>query len=99
MAGRAECDDSKKRRIAYLETYTPEHKQLVEDVRAAREEGRAYDRPIPKAESGFYEKNTLVRRIDDPRWYDMSTTEARQTVAQWRSDRGPNGKALDVCAP
>ncbi|HSW47071.1 MAG TPA: hypothetical protein VLM89_16020, partial [Phycisphaerae bacterium] len=70
-----------------------------EGVRAARAEGRAYCRPIPEAESGFYEKNTLVRRVDDPMWYDMTTAEGKQIVAQWRSERGPNGKALDVCTP
>lgn len=99
VAARDECNESSKRRIAYLETYTPEYKQLVEGIRAARAEGRAYGRPIPSAESGFYEKNTLVRRVDDSRWFDMTTVEARQIVSQWRNERGPEGKTLDVCTP
>jgi hypothetical protein len=99
VADHGECDDSRKRRIAYLETYTPEHKQLVEDVRAARAAGRAYDQPIPGAESGFYEKNTLVRRVDEPTWHDMTTAEAKRIVAEARGQRGSNGKVLDVCTP
>lgn len=99
VAGRDECSDRSKRRIAYLETYTPEHKQLVEGIRAARAEGRAYGRPIPSAGSGFYEKNTLVRRVDDPKWFDMTTVEARQIVSQWRNERSPEGNTLDICMP
>lgn len=99
VADHGACDDSKKRRIAYLETYTPEHRQLMEGVRAARAAGRAYDQPIPEAGSGFYEKNTLVRLVDDPTWYDMATAKGKQIVAQWRSERGPDGKAPDACTP
>jgi len=99
VAGHGECRDDKQRRIAYLETYTPEHKQLVEGVRAARKAGRAYGRPIPEAQSGFYEKNTWVRRLDDPVWHDMTTKKGKEIVTRWRSERGPDGRALDVCAP
>lgn len=99
VADRTECGDGKRRRIAYLEICTPEHQRLVEGVRAARAEGRAYGEPIPEAESGFFEKNTLVRCVDDPKWYDMTTPEAKRIVNQWRSERGPNGKTLEVCTP
>lgn len=99
VANRTECGNGTKRRIAYLETYTPEHKQLEEGVRAARAERRPYGRPIPDAEGGFYEKNTLVRRVDDPKWYDMTTPEAKRIVSVWRSERGPDGKTLEVCTP
>jgi hypothetical protein len=99
VAGHDECDDGKNRRIAYMETYTPEHKRLVEGVRAARAAGRPYGEPLPEPESGFYDKNTLVRRVDDPTWHDMTTAQARQIVAQWRSERGRDGKALDACTP
>jgi hypothetical protein len=99
VAAQAECGDKTRQRTAYLETYTPELKQLHEGIRAARKAGRAYGKPLPSGESGFYEKNTLVRRVDDPRWYDMATPEAGRIVAQWRSERGPKGEALDVCTP
>ncbi len=99
VAAKGECADPEKRWIAYLETYTPEYRQLMEGVRAARAEGRAYDRPLPKAESGYYEKNTLVRRVDDPTWYAMTTTRAGQIVAQWRFECGSDGKTLEVCTP
>jgi hypothetical protein len=99
VAGRGDCDDPQKRRIAFLESCTPDYKQLMEDVRAARTAGRDCDRPIPEAESGYYEKNTLVRQVHDPTWYDMTTAEARQIVARWQSERGSNGQTLDVCTP
>lgn len=99
VADRAACGDEKRRRIVYLETYTPEHQRLVEGVKVARAEGRPYGKPIPDTESGFYEKNTLVRRVDDPKWYDMTTPEAKRIVSGWRSERGPDGKTLEVCTP
>jgi hypothetical protein len=99
VAPEAGCSNPGKHRIAYLETYTLELKQLHEGVRAARTAGQPYGEPIPSGESGFYEKNTLVRRVDDPTWYDMTTAKARQIIAEWRSERGSDGKTLDVCMP
>ena len=99
VAPLADCNDSKKRRIAYLETYTPDYKRLLEDVRAAQAAGRPLGRPMPDPETGYYEKNTLVRRVDDPKWYDLTTAEAKRIVAEGRSRRGPNGEAQGICTP
>jgi hypothetical protein len=99
VANPGKCDDRTQQHIAYLETYTPEHKRLVEGIRAAREAGRAYDQPVPEVESGFYEKNTLVRHVSDPTWYDLTTTQGKRIIMQWRSEREPDGRSLEVCTP
>jgi len=99
VAPRGRCGDPAHQRIAYLETRTPEYRRLSEGIRAARAAGRAYGEPIPDAESGFEEKNTLVRRMDDPAWHDMTTAEARRIVHQWHGERGPDGGPLEVCIP
>jgi hypothetical protein len=95
----ADRDDASRRRIAYLETYAPELKRLQEDLRAARAAGRACGRPIPTGESGFFEKNTLVRRPDEPTWHDMTTPAARAIIRQSRSSPCPDGSSPLICSP
>lgn len=99
VARQTKCGDPGKRRIAYLETYTPELKKMLEDVRAARGQGRTPDKPIPSGDSDYFDKNTLVRRPDESSWHDMTTPEARRIVAEWRDWRGPDGSSLAVCSP
>lgn len=99
VAGPGECGDPAKRRIAYLEKYTPQFKLLLEDVRAARAEGRPPARPMPPSESDYYDRNTLVRRPADATWYDLTTAEAKRIVAEWREWRGPDGAPLNICTP
>lgn len=99
VAGQTGCGDRSQQRIAYLETYTPELKKLLEDIRAARGQGRTYDRPIPASDSDYFAKNTLVRRPGESSWHDMTTAEARRIVAEWREWRGPDGSGLVVCTP
>ena len=99
VAGQTECGDPSKQRIAYLETYTPEVKKLLEGVRAARAQGRAYGQPIPTGESGYFDKNTLVRRPAESTWHDMTTAQARGIVSEWRAWRGPDGSSLGICMP
>ena len=99
VAGPNECQDPDKRRIAYLETFTPELKELMEGIAAARVAGRPYGKPIPGGESGFYEKNTLVRRVDDPTWHDMTSVEGRKIVVEWRSTRCSDGSSPVICSP
>jgi len=99
VAGQTECGDPGKRRIAYLETHTPELKNLLEGIRAARAQGRASDQPIPTGESDFFDKNTLVRRLTESTWHDMTTAEARRIVTEWRDWRSPDGGTVVVCTP
>ena len=99
VAPATDCNDQGKRRIAYLETCTPELKQLNEGLRAARAAGTPYGKPIPGGESSFFDKNTLVRGVDQPVWHDMTTPEARKLVNGSRASNPGNGAQLSVCAP
>jgi hypothetical protein len=99
VACRGEQDDPHKRRIAYLETYTPELKKLLEDIRDARAHGRKYEGPVPDRESEFFQKNTLVRLPDEATWHDMTTNEGQQIVTQWQSWSCPDGNSRIVCSP
>lgn len=60
--------------------------------------GKPYDKPIPDMESGFYEKNTLVR-LHDAGWYELSSARGKQIVARRRQEHGPDGRNLDARAP
>jgi hypothetical protein len=57
---RPDPNDPRKRRIAYLETYTPELKQLLDQIRAARAAHQRYSGPAPARDSDFFQVNTLV---------------------------------------
>ena len=99
VAFRAEQANPAKRRIAYLETYSPELAQLLQRVQAARAAHRPYAGPIPSRDSDFFQTNTLVRGPDDPTWQAANTREAQRIMAEWRSWRGPDYQPLVVCVP
>jgi len=99
VAQEGQCNVPEARRIAYLETYTPELKRLLEDVRVARTQGRAPEKPIPSGDSGYFDENTLVRRLEEDTWHDMTTLEARRIVTEWRQTRASDGSPLIVCTP
>jgi hypothetical protein len=65
VAFRGEQGDPSKRRIAYLETCTPELKDLLERVRTARASGRTIEGGIPPHDSDYFQTNSLVRRPDE----------------------------------
>ncbi len=64
VAFRAEQSDPHKWRIAYLETFTPELKDLLEKVQAARAAGRAFKGRIPARDSDYFQTNSLVKSLD-----------------------------------
>lgn len=84
--------DPTKCRIAYLETFTPELKGLLEQVKSARAAGRVYDGKIPARGGSFFESNTLVRRAEETEWHPVNTPEGQKIMAEWKSWRGPNGE-------
>ena len=86
-------------RIAYLETYTPELKQLLERIQASRISHHSTRDTAPPRDSKYYQDNELVRRPHEPQWYAVSTAEGRRILSEWRSWRGPQGQAPVVCAP
>lgn len=96
---RAEQNDPGKRRIAYLETHTPELRRVLEGVQAARTAGRVYQGEIPSPDSDFFQKNTLVRRVEETTWHDVGSSEAQTIMTEWRGWSCPDGSPPMVCTP
>lgn len=96
---RGEQNDPQKRRIAYLETNTPELKNVLERVRAARASGHPSRELVPTRDSDFVRTNTLVKRLADEHWVAASTPEGKQIMSEWRSWRGPAGQAPIISLP
>ena len=99
VACRGERDNPDKRRIAYLETYAPELKKIMGEIRAARIARRRYEGKMPKGDSPFVLRSTLVRRENESEWHDMSTPEGQRIVAEWQSWTCPDGHPPVVCMP
>jgi hypothetical protein len=96
---RDEPDLARARRIAYLETYTPELKALLAAIQEARASGRPYLGRIPSRGSAYYQTNTLVSRPDIDAWFPSHSPEAQQTLTDWQSWRGPGGQPPVVSLP
>jgi hypothetical protein len=88
-----------KRRVAYLETYRPELKKLLEDVRATRVARRAFPVPVPSRDSDYFGTNTVVRRPGEPDWHAVSSKEGQRIMSEWRTWQGPDGQPLVLCLP
>jgi hypothetical protein len=88
-----------ERRIAYLETYTPELKDLLERIHAARGAGVRYEGSVPSRDSEFFQTNSLVKGPDEEVWHPADSAEAQAIVSEWRSWRSPEGSAPVVCVP
>jgi hypothetical protein len=90
-------DDEKNRRIAYLTTYRPELKTVMDRVLASRAAGKPMQAPSP--ESDFYLTNTLVKRVEDANWVALNSEEAASITSEWREWRGPKGQPPAVSTP
>lgn len=99
MAFRSQQSDPSKWRIAYLETYTPELKDLLEKVQAARASGQAFKGRIPARDSEYFHTNSLVKGLAETEWHASSSPEDRRVLTEWRSWRGPDGQPPVVCVP
>ena len=87
--------DKKHRQIAYLEKYSPEIKQLFEEVRQARAEGRSDEGRIDRSQ---VPPNTWVRRWHETEWHALSSNEDKQIASEWNVP-GPDGRIPVVCSP
>ena len=96
---RGQQRDPSQRRIAYLETYGPALKKVMEDIHAARSAHRHYEGQLPERESAFVETNTLVRSLEDPRWYPSASPEGRDIIQRWRHWRGADGHPGVISVP
>jgi hypothetical protein len=99
VASRAEQSDPRRRRIAYLETCTPELKDLLDKVRAARASGQAFKGRIPARDSEYFRTNSLVKGPEESEWHASSSPAGRRVITEWRSWRGPDGQPPVVCVP
>ena len=99
VAFRAQQSDPSKRRIAYLETCTPELKDLLEKLRAARASGQAFKARIPAHDSDYFQINSLVKGLEETEWHASSSSEGRRAMTAWRSWRGPDGQPQVACLP
>jgi len=99
FTSRAERNDTAGRRIAYLETYGPELKKVLEEIRHARAAHRPYHGRVPDRESAFVRTNTLVRRLDDPTWHPSSSPDGERIRSEWQHWRDPDGQPGVVSVP
>lgn len=99
IAWKSERGDPAKRRVAYLETYTPELAKILRDIQAARKAHIKYEGKAPGGDDLFVLKNTLVRRESETTWYDMTTPDARVIVGEWQRQQGPGGETPVACTP
>jgi hypothetical protein len=99
VASRSEHNDPSRRRIAYLETYTPELKALLEKVKAAHASGKPFGGTVPARHSDYFQINALVRGPEEAEWHTSGSPEGRRAMTEWRSWRGPDGQPPVVCAP
>ena len=87
--------DKKHRQIAYLQKYSPEIKQLFEEVRQARAAGRSEEGRIDRSQ---VPPNTWVRRPRETEWQALNSAEGKTIAGEWNRP-GPDGRAPVVCAP
>jgi hypothetical protein len=90
---------SPEQRIAYLETYAPELKQILEQVRAARDAHQPFKGPIPSRDSDFFQTNTMVKRPEDASWFPSNGSEGQRVISEWRDWRGPYGEPPAISVP
>ncbi|MCG3137309.1 MAG: hypothetical protein HJJLKODD_01153 [Phycisphaerae bacterium] len=87
------------RKIAYLEQYSPELKKILEDIHAAHRRQRPYAGTIPLRDGDFFQKNTLVRQLDNDQWFEMTSASGQQIIKAWRNWSCPQAGDLIVCTP
>jgi hypothetical protein len=87
--------DKKHLQIAYLEKFSPEIKELFEEVHQARLQGRSEEGRIDRKE---VVANTLVRRLDETNWQPLTSDEGRRIADEWNIT-GPDGRTPIVCSP
>jgi hypothetical protein len=91
--------DRNKLRVAYLETYTPGLKGILESILAARTGGKTYDGQLISRTDAFFQRNDLVKRETDNDWQPSGSEQGKIIMNAWRSWRGPNGESPVVCVP
>lgn len=89
--------DRNKWRIAYLEKYTPDLKNVLDKLMIARAAHRIFDGSVPSRQSEYFQSNTLVKRVDDHDWYPANSEEGRKILAEWRLWKDGDGSGPVIC--
>jgi hypothetical protein len=87
--------DKKHHKIAYLEKYSPELKQMFEAVQRARTAGQSSEGIVQRSE---VPAGTLVRRPNETEWHTLTSSEGKRIVTEWNVP-GPDGLVPVVCSP
>ena len=82
--------DKASQKVAYLEKYAPELKQVLEAVQA----GNAAAVPSHQVRQGL----TFVKRVSDAAWHPVNTPEGEKIMTEWQVP-GPGGKVPAICSP
>ena len=88
-----------KQRVAYLETYSPELKAVLEEVHKAHAAKRPFAGRVPARDSDFFQTNTLVRRVDESVWHPSNSPEALAIQSEWRTWGGPGAPPPAISTP
>jgi hypothetical protein len=87
--------DKQQRRVAYLEKYSAQLKQMFEAVRRAEASGESTAGALSR---GAVPANTFVRRVNEREWHVMTSAEGEKIVNEWNVP-GAEGKYPAVCVP
>jgi hypothetical protein len=90
-----DCADKNSRKVAYLETYTPELKKQVEMRTGNHAEQGGNDVMIRRGEAQQF---VLIKRPEEADWHPMTSPEA-QDILKIINTPGPDGKMPVVCIP
>jgi hypothetical protein len=82
--------DKASRKIAYLEKYSPELKEVLEAVRAGKTSA------VPSHQER--QAQIFVRRLNEAEWYAVKSPEGEKILTEWNVP-GPDGKLPSVCSP
>jgi hypothetical protein len=86
----ANLGDKASQKIAYLEKYSSELKQVLEAVRVGK----------TSAVPTHQERQALifVRRLNEAEWYTVKSPEGEKILTEWNVP-GPDGRLPSVCSP
>jgi hypothetical protein len=86
-------------KIAYLEKFSPEFKELLERAALAHSARLPFSEKLPSQGSRYVQDNTFVKRPGEGEWHALASVEAREIMNEWHDWRGPGGQAPIVSVP
>ncbi len=99
IANRGEEKDPSKRRIAYLETYTPALRERVRAMQTSKSAKKFSGKRDLAWDSEFVQANTLVRRLSDGKWHSAASPTGRQILTEWSRKPDSSGRLPILCMP